>query len=107
MMNFKQTEALIGAGPEFETAKLSYSKLAQHLLAIVAQRRKLDEELGAGVSDLYLRRVMMIRDGKELPGSDGLSGLPGWTDQLRREQIAHENAETDAACRRAGLMTAA
>jgi hypothetical protein len=89
---------------EFRTSDLSYTELASHLIGLAGEIRALEEELKSGTTDLRQRRLAMIAEGREVPGSDGLSQLPGWSDQIRSESIAASNYEADEANRRAGLL---
>jgi hypothetical protein len=83
-----------------KTSRMSYVDLANHLLELTDEIRHLNEALRSATADMKARRLQMIADGKELPGSATFSRLSTWGNQDRLEQLALQNREHDEATAR-------
>jgi hypothetical protein len=88
------------ASPEFETSGLSYRKLERLVADLHHEQREIAQRLAAATQDVYLRRIDLLRRGKELPEPGPLQLLADWQAQRRREQVAADNRRADEALAR-------
>jgi hypothetical protein len=90
--SYKATEP----GPRFpKTASLSYDELQEKVLDLEDEIRHLREDADSARTDLFARRLELIRTGKPLPDPEPLYLLPNWSVHQVREQVAKSNREID------------